>query len=84
MITIAVDMTANTFAASKQMSLNFRIGPSGAANWRDIQPPLKAGGNSMWSCPLGHTTAKYSAGLGARSAGAALRDSGLEPTETVR
>jgi hypothetical protein len=48
------------------MSLNFRIGPSGAANWRDIQPPLKAGGNSMWSCLLGHTTAKNSAGLGAR------------------
>jgi hypothetical protein len=34
MITIAVDITANTFAASKHMCLNFRIGPSNAANWR--------------------------------------------------
>lgn len=55
MITIAVDITANTFAASKHMCLNFRIGPSNAANWRYAQPPLKAGGNSMRSCPTDHT-----------------------------
>lgn len=58
MITIAVDITANTFAASKQMSRNFRMGPSNAAIWRYTQSPLKAGGNSMWACRSDHTKRK--------------------------